>query len=103
MLLGKRYVRVSAGHLKAGIVLVPTTKNAPFMYEYRFSVGWEAVHFCQPGDDVNSLLEIVKDELREAVYSGFRTRLRDLEIAFLEHDRNAMLSAIRDLRREVFG
>lgn len=101
LLHGRKAIPEPWAPLNASVSDAATRDEAKYCHRYIFSIEWRAEHYIEHGS-VNAVLDNVKAALRDAVYSGFRNRLRDLEIAVYEHDRDAMLSAIRDLKREVF-
>lgn len=70
--------------------------------EYRISVEWAQTGHCEYSEMTHMLNNVVRS-LRKAVYGDIEQHIIRLERAIYEQDRDAALSEMQDIMREIFG
>lgn len=69
--------------------------------EYNVGVRWNIKFRCEEGHVEEGLRNVI-EKLKRDVYGELYDKVSDIEQAYYEHDRDAMLKHIRALKKEVF-
>lgn len=98
-------VRPKYGPLHTVIEEVPKPEDPHAQVEMTIRVIWKMKCYYsleEPGVKKH-LIDMAVRALRDEIFSDIRYRVRLLEQAIYEDDRDAMLSVARDLARETYG